>query len=567
GEVRANGRFSKEPFNAHTGKRAQANNPATWTTFAEAYRAYRDQSYDGVGFVLSADDPYIALDLDHVFAEHQNDPLPALPPQIETLITRFHTYTECSPSGTGLHLILALSANTNRPNRHTSSIEVFSADHFVTVTGRLLRPDLSRVETCQEVFVAWEQETFAPHRKQRHTAPGKMLPNSPRLSDEAILQAARGATNGEKFLALWDGNTSGYASHSEADLALTRLLAFYTQDCAQLDRLFRTSGLFRPKWDEMHGEQTYGEMTIEKALKSCQRMAQRQRSRKSPSKRGGPRSVTYVHEWQRRVETPEERARYLDELAKVARARVDKHLRTRQPTPLAIALPPGVGKTREGAKLGGPPRSLAWIAPRHDLYAAVAAQAPYTHIQPCTHANCSGADVLNRVAALNNRVWPAHEAHACAYYRQFAVSGSAFYVSEMVATPFPQRHEGAIIDELDLPSWIDEQTITLDDLTCARQDARWGAPQYEPVQQLLRALYETLLEARKRTSPLHALSLFTALDELLSRQQVGSLCDLLSVLERLKVAAELRPTVRTAEEIAAALRGGKVMVPPIVRVL
>ena len=43
-------------------------------------------------------------------------------------------------------------------------------------------------------------------------------------------------------------------------------LAFYTKDAGQIDRMFRRSGLFRPKWDEKHGHDTYGQMTIDKAL-------------------------------------------------------------------------------------------------------------------------------------------------------------------------------------------------------------------------------------------------------------------------------------------------------------
>ena len=43
-------------------------------------------------------------------------------------------------------------------------------------------------------------------------------------------------------------------------------LAFWTRDPDQLDRLFRQSGLMRAKWDTKHGAQTYGHMTIAKAL-------------------------------------------------------------------------------------------------------------------------------------------------------------------------------------------------------------------------------------------------------------------------------------------------------------
>jgi hypothetical protein len=65
-----------------------------------------------------------------------------------------------------------------------------------------------------------------------------------------------------------DGDTAGYPSPSEAELALCSLLAFWTQDYDQIDRLFRASKLFREKWDEKHygNGQTYGQATIERAL-------------------------------------------------------------------------------------------------------------------------------------------------------------------------------------------------------------------------------------------------------------------------------------------------------------
>jgi primase-polymerase (primpol)-like protein len=69
------------------------------------------------------------------------------------------------------------------------------------------------------------------------------------LTDEEVeQQLARGARNSAKFEALKSGDISGYVSHSEADQAYVSLLAFYTQDEEQLDRLYRRSGLCRQKW-------------------------------------------------------------------------------------------------------------------------------------------------------------------------------------------------------------------------------------------------------------------------------------------------------------------------------
>ncbi len=83
------------------------------------------------------------------------------------------------------------------------------------------------------------------------------------LTDEQIIALARGAKNAAKFEVLWEGDTSGYASHSEADQALVSLLAFYTRDEGQLDSLYRKSALCREKWIE---RPDYRQRTIQRAL-------------------------------------------------------------------------------------------------------------------------------------------------------------------------------------------------------------------------------------------------------------------------------------------------------------
>ena len=67
------------------------------------------------------------------------------------------------------------------------------------------------------------------------------------------------------------GNTTGYGSQSEADLGLCGVIAFWSQENAVIDTIFRHIGtLMRAKWDERHksdgDKATYGQMTIEKAL-------------------------------------------------------------------------------------------------------------------------------------------------------------------------------------------------------------------------------------------------------------------------------------------------------------
>lgn len=89
-------------------------------------------------------------------------------------------------------------------------------------------------------------------------------------TDEQLIEAASGAENGPDFRKLWSGDTSGHGGDaSAADLALANHLAFWCgPDPVRIDRLFRRSGLMRPKWDEKHfsNGDTYGAATVKKAL-------------------------------------------------------------------------------------------------------------------------------------------------------------------------------------------------------------------------------------------------------------------------------------------------------------
>ena len=73
--------------------------------------------------------------------------------------------------------------------------------------------------------------------------------------------------NAEKTKALWEGEIPEGKSHSEADAALCMILAFWCGgDEEQMDRIFRQSALIRDKWDELHGPDTYGNLTIRNAI-------------------------------------------------------------------------------------------------------------------------------------------------------------------------------------------------------------------------------------------------------------------------------------------------------------
>ena len=69
------------------------------------------------------------------------------------------------------------------------------------------------------------------------------------------------------FSDLYQGSWAGiYGSQSEADLSLCLILAFWTdRNTEQIDRIFRSSGLYRDKWER----QDYRDNTIENAISQC----------------------------------------------------------------------------------------------------------------------------------------------------------------------------------------------------------------------------------------------------------------------------------------------------------
>jgi hypothetical protein len=84
--------------------------------------------------------------------------------------------------------------------------------------------------------------------------------------DAALIERARKSQNGSRFTALYDRGDrkgAGYSSQSEADLALCSMLAFWFKgDRAAIDRAFRSSALYRDKWDR----EDYRDRTIDEAL-------------------------------------------------------------------------------------------------------------------------------------------------------------------------------------------------------------------------------------------------------------------------------------------------------------
>lgn len=148
---------------------------------------------------------------------------------------------------------------------------MYDKGRYFTVTGWHLQETPSGIQERQEEIEAIHAKIFRSEQKKSLSGNSVNDENPGPISNSYLLKKAMEAVNGDKFRQLWDGDFSGYASQSEADLALCGLLAFWTRkNPARMDALFRQSGLMRQKWDKKHFSdgQTYGSHTIAAAIEN-----------------------------------------------------------------------------------------------------------------------------------------------------------------------------------------------------------------------------------------------------------------------------------------------------------
>ncbi|MEO8593494.1 MAG: hypothetical protein ABI759_09235 [Candidatus Solibacter sp.] len=276
------GNATKVPYDPGSGWHASVTDPTTWSEYDSATAACRDGDFSGIGFVLTTSDPYVALDLDHC----RNPQSGTVETWAQDIVDLMDSYTEVSPSGAGLRIFVR--GVIPGPRRRSGQIEMYADARYVTVTGQRLAGTALTIEDRQpqvdklysQLFTG-EPVTRVANKVAPRTQPKPLAPRMGRLMEKAaairalprpddeILRVARQAASGPKFTRLFDEGRwqSHYPSQSEADMALCGMLAYWTdREAAQMDRLFRKSALFRPKWDERRGSSTYGQRTIETVL-------------------------------------------------------------------------------------------------------------------------------------------------------------------------------------------------------------------------------------------------------------------------------------------------------------
>ncbi|MBW4933275.1 phage NrS-1 polymerase family protein [Marinobacter sp. F4206] len=274
------GKILKKPVDIRTGQTHNPHDPAIWQDFATVAKAVRAGKADGVGFVLTATDPFHVLDIDDALQGGQWSPLSQ-----DLMNWTAGAAIEISQSGTGLHIIGCGHVPAHGCKNSTLGLEFYHTERFIALTGQGCSGSAAHDNTAvlSDIVAAY----FPPDAAR--SSEGWTDEPCPEWDghtddDELLRRAYKSGSavsafgNRASFKDLFEGREDALAAAypdisgtrpydaSSADVALALHLAFWTgRDCERIQRLMALSGLKRDKWDRPD----YLPRTIHAACNRC----------------------------------------------------------------------------------------------------------------------------------------------------------------------------------------------------------------------------------------------------------------------------------------------------------
>ena len=251
----------KIPIDISTGNMARSNDRTTFTTYSNAFQALSkyyqidEQGRQTGGLGLGIFNGYSAIDIDHCVEDGVISDL------ARDIIDYCGSYTEYSPSGTGIRIILKTETELNKATHYINNaklgLEIYISDQtnkYVTITGDVLYP--SNIVYVDLAYIL-----------EKYMKKDRAEPTITALTFDITKYA-----NDAKLQELWNGIAPGsHSNESELDLALCSKLAYYTKgDYLAVDKAFRQSPYYKSKDTEhlykWEVREDYREATILKAI-------------------------------------------------------------------------------------------------------------------------------------------------------------------------------------------------------------------------------------------------------------------------------------------------------------
>jgi hypothetical protein len=216
------------------GDAIDAHDPQYWLPFEAACGPYvqRTHGVRGLGFALDGSGIATA-DFDRVVTKRGE-----IAPEARQWVDRLDSFAEYSPSGRGLHVLIAGALPEG--NRSIPGLQVLTRG-IVSVTGHVVHD-----APIRQAGAAREQLLLRFPPRPATLRPGEVEPL--RVPSQAELDVVlHRALRHPGFQRLWAGQADQYPSPSEADLAFCRYIHRAGGDLGVMAALLRTSDLSRPK--------------------------------------------------------------------------------------------------------------------------------------------------------------------------------------------------------------------------------------------------------------------------------------------------------------------------------
>jgi putative DNA primase/helicase len=221
---------------------AKAGVRETWNTYESAVDCVRRGFARGIGYEFEGGDVY-GVDLDHVLDDDG-----VLTPEAREVVGKLDSYTEVSPSGSGLHLfVFAPGANITRHRKKDYFLEIYSEGRYFTVTGNVyggVNPIAERTAELQAIH----DKFLLPDAERRTT----YVPPPPSIANSEQERFLRTGLERDKvFAALWAGERR-HGNESADDQAFLNKLAYWCNaDPDAMIGAFMQSPYYQQK-DEEH---------------------------------------------------------------------------------------------------------------------------------------------------------------------------------------------------------------------------------------------------------------------------------------------------------------------------
>lgn len=280
--AKEDGTFEKPPVLVSDGYTfATKTNPEHWSTFdaavasLERHGKRHGRQHNVCGLTFHYGGGFSGIDFDNCVDPETRE---IIDPEVAEFIEALGTYTEFSPSGTGLRCVVA--GELPGENVKTDFVEMWgNSNGCSTITGAKLASAPSTIAPAGEALELLYRRALASQAKEpemaaigsRETAdqtPARpVTPQAGEVPDDEIRRAA-GIIN-KDFETLWNGGGDD-GDESSGDQSLANILAGLCgpSGAAQVERLMRASGRMREKFDSRRKTGgTYLGLTVKKAYK------------------------------------------------------------------------------------------------------------------------------------------------------------------------------------------------------------------------------------------------------------------------------------------------------------